>query len=261
MIDLHCHVLAGIDDGPATIEESLALARAAAAAGTRTLVATPHVSRRYPNDAETIAELVEALNRRLSSDGVDLEIRRGGEIAMTRVLGLASAQLAPLRLGDGPWLLVEPSFTEDVRVLEKILRDLQDGGYRVVLAHPERCTAFHRDPLMLESLVQNGALCSVTAGALVGRFGEHVRRFALRLAHDGLMHNVASDAHDLTRRPPGMAREIEQAGLGQLASWLTGAVPEAILRGEEVPPRPLDAAIGRPHVGRRWWRRGSQHAD
>jgi protein-tyrosine phosphatase len=254
MIDLHCHVVPGIDDGPETIEGSLALARAAAALGTRTLVATPHVSRRFPNDPATISRLVDQLNGRLGAEDVPIEILAGGEIAMAHAPSLSSEQLARLHLGDGPWLLIEPSFTQGVAGLEALVADLHAAGHRVLLAHPERCTAFHRDPLMLATLVQRGVLTSITAGSLVGRFGEHVRRFALRLARDGLIHNVASDAHDRLRRPPGIADEIERAGLGPLGDWLTDAVPAAILAGEEVPHRPLPvgAALERHS---RWWRR------
>jgi protein-tyrosine phosphatase len=253
MIDLHCHVLPGIDDGPDTLEGSLALARAAAALGTRTLVATPHVSRRFPNERATIAPLVDELNRRLRADEVPIEILTGGEIAMSHAPTLSPAQLSGLQLGAGPWLLLEPSFTQGVTGLGELISDLQRAEHRVLLAHPERCTAFHRDPLMLAALVQRGVLTSITAGSLVGRFGEHVRRFAMQLARDGLIHNVASDMHNRGRRPPGMAEEIEQAGLGPLSDWLTDAVPRAIISGAEVPPCPVP--IGAALERRSWWRR------
>jgi protein-tyrosine phosphatase len=258
MIDLHCHVLPGIDDGPEALEGSLALALAAAAIGTRTLVATPHVSRRFPNDATTIAHLVEQLNRRLRADGVSIEILAGGEIAATHAPKLSPEQLRSLHLGVGPWLLIEPSFTQGVAGLEGLIADLQRAEHRVLLAHPERCTAFHRDPLMLAALVQRGVLTSITAGSLVGRFGEHVRRFAMQLARDGLIHNVASDTHDRVRRPPGMAEEIERAGLGPLSDWLTEDVPAAIISGAEVPPRPVP--VGAALERRSWWRRGRKIA-
>src|SRR5471030_2122865 len=106
MIDLHCHVLASIDDGPATIEGSVALARAAAAAGTTTLVATPHVSARYRNDARTIRRLVDELNTRLEAGGVELEVLPGAEIAITSVIEIEPSELPSLALGDGPWLLM-----------------------------------------------------------------------------------------------------------------------------------------------------------
>jgi protein-tyrosine phosphatase len=247
VIDLHCHVLAGIDDGPATLEASVALARAAASAGTRTLIATPHVSWEYPNDARTIAGLVAELGTRLNAEGVALEIRPGAEIAMTRVVDTPAEELARLTLGGGRWLLVEPPFAAAVIGLDTIIAGLQSSGYHVLLAHPERCPAFHRDRSMLEALVASGVLSSVTAGSLAGRFGRAVRRFSLELLRDGLAHNVASDAHDDIRRPPTIASELEQAGLAGLSAWLTQEVPAAILGDGGIPPRPtVEAARRRP---------------
>jgi protein-tyrosine phosphatase len=247
VIDLHCHVLAGIDDGPATLEASVAVARAAASAGTRTLIATPHVSWEYPNDSGTIAGLVAELSRRLTAEGVALEVRPGAEVAMTRVADTPAEELARLTLGGGRWLLLEPPFTAAAIGLDLIIADLHRRGYRVLLAHPERCPAFHRDRSMLEQLVGSGVLASLTAGSLAGHFGGAVRRFSLELLRDGLAHNVASDAHDHIRRPPTIAGELEGAGLGPLSAWLTQEVPAAILGGGEIPPRP---AVG--VAPRRW---------
>ena len=133
MIDLHCHVLPGIDDGPETLEGSLALARAAAAAGTHTLVATPHVSGRYPNDAATIARLVETVREQLSLQDVALELLPGAEIALTRLPDIDSEQLPRLGLGGGPWLLIECPFAPAIGGLEEILLRLLRAGRRVVL--------------------------------------------------------------------------------------------------------------------------------
>jgi protein-tyrosine phosphatase len=255
LIDLHSHVLSGIDDGPPTIEGSVELARAAAAAGTRRLVATPHVSWHYPNDAGTIAPLVAQLNERLAAEKVDLQVVAGAEIAMTRISSLEPAQLSSLGLGGGEWLLIEPPFTPVATGLDSIVFDLLHRGSRVVLAHPERCPALHRDPDLLRSLIGAGVLTSITAGSLVGRFGGVVRRFALELAREGLIHNVASDAHDTSRRPPSVTAELERAGLGPLAEWLTESVPGAILGGGEIPPRP--AGPGMEASRRAPWRPGS----
>ena len=254
MIDLHSHVLPGIDDGPETIEGSLELARAAVAAGTRVIVATPHVSWTYPNDADTIAPLVDQLNARLDAEGVELEVLAGAELAMTRLVDLRADELSRLSFGGGRWLLVEPPFAPTVPGLDKLVFDLQRQGHGVLIAHPERCPAFHRDPEMLREFVEQGILTSITAGSLVGRFGGEVRRFALMLAREDLIHNVASDAHDPVRRPPGMAAELRAAGLEPLGDWLTEQVPAAILGGEEIPPRP---AVGLPSLEppRRGWLR------
>jgi protein-tyrosine phosphatase len=257
MIDLHCHILPSIDDGPATIEDSLELARIAVQVGIAKVVATPHVSWQYGNDAATIARLTTELNSRLELEGIALQVLSGGEIAMTYAIELADPEIGRLGLGSGPWLLVEPPFTPVASNLDAILLNLQRNGHRVLLAHPERCPAFHRDPKMLGSLVREGVLTSITAGALVGRFGEQVRRFALQLAREEMVHNVASDAHDSSRRPPGIASELERSGLGELTDWLTKEVPAAILGGEPIPPRPTVSLAAAQRARRSWWRRSS----
>jgi protein-tyrosine phosphatase len=253
VIDLHSHVLAGIDDGPATIEGSIGIARAAAAGGTRTLVATPHVSWRYPNDPDTITRLVDELNMHLTAEQVTLEVRPGAEIAMAHLADIDPARLPRLGLGGGPWLLIEPPFVRVVSNMDALLLDVQQQGHHILLAHPERCMAFHRDPLMLGSLVHAGVLTSITAGSLVGRFGAVVRRFAMDLVAEGMVHNVASDAHDRGIRSPGILAELDQSGLGGLADWWTREVPAAILSGEErIPPRPpFTVPPGTPRARRR----------
>jgi protein-tyrosine phosphatase len=255
MIDLHCHILPGIDDGPRTIEESVAMARAAQAGGTNAIVATPHVSWRYPNEAPAIARLTAELNERLATEGVPVEVYAGAEVAMTRVADVEPHQLVQMRLGGGPWLLLEPPFTPVIAGFELVVGELRGKGHRIVLAHPERCHAFHRDPEALHELVSAGVLTSITAGSLTGRFGGEVRRFAMSLVAKGLVHNVASDAHDVHRRPSSIAAELTQAGIGELADWLTRAVPAAILNGAEIPPRPARAEAARTRLRRPRWRR------
>lgn len=254
MIDLHCHVLSGIDDGPDTIEGSLAIARASLAAGIDTLVATPHVNYRYRNDAASIAVGVGALNRRLQEEGIELTVRPGAEIALTELDAIEPEELSRLALGGGSWLLIEPPFALVAPGLDRILLGLRRQGHRVVLAHPERCPLFHRDRRMLGTLLDAGVLSSITAGSLVGRFGRSVRRFALELVSEDMIHNVTSDAHDCDGRAPGLAAVLRQAGLAALAPWLTEEVPAAILADQDIPPRPLSRAKGarRP----RWLRRG-----
>jgi protein-tyrosine phosphatase len=258
VIDLHCHVLAGIDDGPPTLEASVALARCAQARGIDTIVATPHVSWRYDNDGETIARLVRETNAALAAAELTVNVVAGAEIAITRGVDLAASELAALMLGEGPWLLIECPFSSAVVGLDALAFELQDQGHGIVLAHPERCPAFQRDPQLLESLVRAGVLTSITAGSLVGRFGSSVRRFAAELMEAELVHNVASDAHDVDGRQPGIADELERAGFAALTTWLTEAVPSAILSGEEsIPPRPSVPirTVDRSRQ-RRWWRRG-----
>jgi len=255
VIDLHFHVLPGIDDGPASLAETMGLIRAADAVGTTTIVATPHVSSRYRNDSRTIARVAQEVNLRCLDEGLGVRVLNGAEIAMPRAAELPGDELTALTLAGAGWLLIESPFVPVTTGMSALLDRLQRQGYNVVLAHPERCPAFHREPVLLASLARAGVLNSITAGSLVGQFGDRVRRFSLELASAGLIHNVASDAHDLVQRTPAGLAELEQVGLSPLADWLTRDVPAAVLTGRPIPPRPA-VAMKPPHsLGRRRWPR------
>ncbi len=243
MIDLHSHVLPGIDDGPATLEGSLALARAAIARGTTTLLATPHIDHSFGIAPRTVAPAVRALRSELAGAEIPLDVLAGGEVAISRLAELSDDDLRTVRLGDGPYLLVESPHVPTAGTIEPALFDLQVRGFGVLLAHPERSPVFLRDRERLRALVQQGALCSITAGSLTGKFGRTVRAYALELLEEGLVHDVASDAHDHTRRVPGLAEGLSAAegdipGLEAQTDWLTRAAPAAILAGDDLPPRP-----------------------
>ncbi len=258
MIDLHCHVLPGIDDGPRTLEDSVALARAAGTAGITTLVATSHVSRAYPNTSSTIADGVRAVNAALRREGVDVEVVAGAEVALPWGAELDPAELRALRLGGGPWLLVECPLSPGAGDVAPLLHALQGAGHRIVLAHPERSPAMQRDLGRVRALVQAGMLCSVTAGSLVGLFGRVAQDTCLHLLERGLVHNVTSDAHDAVHRPPGLRAPVLAAAvrapvLAQRLAWLCDEVPRAILSGGRLPTPPSGETRGRR---RRWssWR-------
>jgi protein-tyrosine phosphatase len=251
VIDLHCHVVPGIDDGPATLEGSMDLAEAAEAAGITTLVATPHVSWRYLNDAATMREGVRAVRSAIRSEGIGVDVRPGAEIAISRIGELSDDELRGLRLGNGPWLMIECPLAQAGGDPEPILDAVHRRGHWIVLAHPERSPLFRRDPARLRALVSRGLLCSITAGSLVGTFGREARDFALALAREGLVHNVTSDAHDAVHRPPILREDIVAAApeapelLARL-EWLTQEIPHAILEGEVLPPAPPASDAARP---------------
>ena len=254
MIDLHAHVLPGIDDGPEDEVAAVALLRAASAAGTRTVVTTSHASRRFPNSAAEIGDGVRRMREVLSAEGIDVELIPGAEVSLQRVQQLEADELERLRLGDGPYLLVESPLNPAIGDFEWMVDSLADS-HRIALAHPERCPAFQRDPDRLIRLVARGAICSITAGALHGNFGRDVKRFTLWLFEHGLVHNVASDTHDLAGRRPEVLDLLADAerdlpGLGEQVSWLTETVPAAVLAGKPI------GTPARLQRGRRsWWRR------
>jgi protein-tyrosine phosphatase len=253
MIDMHSHVLFGIDDGPSDLSGSLAMARRAWEEGITTMLATPHSNSRHPNDADTIAAPLYELREQLAHDGLPLEVLPGAEIAVGHVAEISDATLTAMALGGGSWLLIEPPFTPVAPALEGTVLELIRAGHNVLLAHPERSPAIHRDPGIVERLVEDGVLTSLTAGSLVGRFGSHARRLGAELLERGLAHNVASDAHDASDRPPSIGRELDRAGFGGLAGWLTEEVPLAMLEGAEIPPRPAS-----PVQRRGLWRRAAR---
>jgi len=243
VIDLHAHVLPAVDDGPRAVEGSLALARAAVAAGTTELAATPHVTWELPTTSSAVRAGVRALQGELDAAGIPLRLHPGAELAVSKAVDLDDAELAALRLGGGEWLLVECPLRASAAGFERAALHLQTRGHRVVLAHPERSPVLQRDPAKLAALVAEGMLAQVTAGSLVGAFGGTVERFALDLVEAGLVHLVASDAHDAVRRPPGLLEELRAAdaelpGLLDRAAWMTSEVPRAILAGGPVPRPP-----------------------
>lgn len=244
MIDLHSHILPGIDDGAPDLEASVEMALAAVAAGTRIVVATPHVNTRYDNDPALIGRLVGELNVALSDRQIPLAILPGAEISLSRLIGLSDEALQGLSLGAGRSLLVESPYAERAALLEDALFDLQLRGFRPVLAHPERCPSFQGEPDRLAALARRGVLCSVTSGSLAGQFGGRARDLAVRLLGGGLVHDLASDAHDHARRSPDLtagfaAAEAELPGVSEQLAWSVRAAPAAILAGEPLPPQPV----------------------
>lgn len=231
------------------------MARAAVADGTTTMVATPHVDDRFDPAPQEITRLAGSLNIELSRAEVPLAVITGAEVATSRLPDLSEQQLRSLTLGTGCSLLVESPYDRTAPFLDEALFDVQVKGLRPVLAHPERCPAFQSDPDRLRGLVARDVLCTVNAGSLGGQFGSTVRRFALWLLSEGLVHAVASDSHDHSRRSPALRpgfhrAEEELPGIRDQIRWFTNTAPSAILRGESPPSGPAP-----PKLRRRGWRR------
>jgi len=244
VIDIHCHVLPGLDDGPASMPEALAMAGAFVSSGTSALVATPHIDHTWRVRPQLIPQRAAALREELAAEGIELQISTGAEIALSRVADLTSSELSSLRLGDGPYLLLECPLTPVAGDFDELLLRIRSRGESIVLAHPERSPLFQQEPERLARLVDAGLLCSLTAGSISGTFGSPVRRFSIELLREGLVHDLSSDAHDQRARPPGIGAalataEDELPGISAQSEWLTELVPAAILAGEALPPRPL----------------------
>jgi protein-tyrosine phosphatase len=247
MIDLHAHVLPGLDDGPRDLADAVALVRASAVAGVRTIAATPHVDRCWHVQPEAIAPAREALRAALAAERVDVEVLGGAEIALDRLVDLDRAALPALALGGGSTLLVEAPLEPMPGDFTWPVRRLLADGWGVLLAHPERSPAFQRRPELLARLVRLGARAQITAGALAGRFGPPARSAGFAMLAEGLADIVASDAHNLVRRPPAFAdgrAALQETAPALAARWdaFTHTGPQALLGGDAERARRTAAA-------------------
>ncbi|HXE43736.1 MAG TPA: CpsB/CapC family capsule biosynthesis tyrosine phosphatase [Conexibacter sp.] len=253
MIDLHCHLLPGIDDGPDDLGGSLAMAQLHVRAGVRTVAATPHVSWDMPTEPAAIELHLADVRTALAAAQIPLEVVQGAEIDVHQAVNLSDEQLHALSIGGGPWLLLEAPLRKGAG-FAPVARALLQRGHRVLIAHPERSPLLQDDPDALRALVRAGAATQVTASSFAGSFGRTVRGYAERMLEAGLVHSVASDAHDSLRRPPGIAEPLAAAGLGELAPLLAQEAPAAILAGDPLPPaphRPRRRGSLRSLIGRR----------
>jgi protein-tyrosine phosphatase len=238
MIDLHSHILPGIDDGARTLEDSLDIARAAVQDGIVTIAGTPHVRDDWPTDADLMEERLASLRSGLELAGIELDVRSGGEIALPWATRLAPEELRRFGLGGTRYLLVETPYYGWPLNLPDVLFSLLDDGFVPVLAHPERNADVAADPGRLTELVRAGVLVQVTAASVDGRIGRRALECGRYLIRSGLAHLLASDAHHASVREVGMAEAAHRVGDPALAHWLTWDVPAAILADADIPRRP-----------------------
>jgi protein-tyrosine phosphatase len=249
VIDLHSHILPGLDDGAATLDEALAMAEAAVEDGIRVIAATPHVRTDYPTSSLQMEQHVDSLRQALRDAGIPLELLPGGEIALDRLPQLDDEERRRFGLGGNPkCLLLEAPYFGWPLGIEETIFQLQLRGFTSVLAHPERNGDVQARPERLAPLVERGTLVQLTAASLDGRLGPSPRKTGLHLLELGLAHLLASDAHAPTLRQIGMSGAARAVGDATLVNWLTEDVPAAIIRGEQIPPRP-------PRPTRRFGRR------
>lgn len=241
MIDLHTHILPGVDDGVQRVEDALLMAEDAAEQGVTLMVATPHLfwSGRDALSAAQIREEVEQLNALIEAKGIPLRVLPGCEIPLAADLSarLERGEWMPLG-GETRLVLVEPPWHEWHAWSGAVLHSLIESGWTVVLAHPERNSIFQRNLALLEELVAINVHLQVTAGSLIlGRSSPRTARCAYDLLERQLVSVVASDCHNATHRRCDMreAYQTLQRAFGRhVAKMLTTTVPQALLRGEKV---------------------------
>ena len=251
MIDLHSHILPGLDDGAPDLEMSLSMALVAVEDGIDIIAATPHVNHRYAVEPAAVAQAVGQLNIALARMKAPLAVLQGAEVAAELIGDMDDATLRQLTLGGSSCLLVEPPYRGNMPFLETLMFDLQIRNFRPMLAHPERALAFRERPQRLADLAKLGVLTCVNAGSLVGRFGAASQELALRFLAEGNVHVIASDSHDDRARPPALRAIFEEAeehlpGIAEHRRLFTETAPAAVLASAPMPKRPQFEAKQKP---------------
>lgn len=236
MIDLHCHLLPGLDDGSRDLEMSLDMARRYVADGVTHAACTPHIMPGvWPNDGTAIQNSVQSLQAALDDAGIELQLFPGADnhIVPDFVDGLRAGRLLPL--AGSRYVLVEPPHHVAVPRLEEFFFGILVAGYVPILTHPERLSWIEAHYPTIRRLAEGGVWMQLTAGSLAGRFGSSAKTWAYRMLEDGIVHILATDAHDPERRPPLLSEgwKLARACVGDTeAERLVLTRPFAILLDE-----------------------------
>src|SRR5215212_2809950 len=212
MIDLHSHLLPAVDDGAPDLATALDMACMAVDDGITCMACTPHMLPGvYDNDAADIRHRVSMLNQQLIENDINLSLVVGSDAHIRPDFISCLREGTILTLHDSRYVLVEPPHSVLPRSLDNFLFNILTAGYVPILTHPERLAWIASNYAMIENIVRSGVWLQVTAGSLCGNFGKAARYWAQRLLADGLVHILASDAHNLDSRAPHLARARELA--------------------------------------------------
>jgi len=263
MIDLHTHILPGLDDGVETEDEAVEFARLAARDGTEVIVATPHCKEgSWFHDRASVLENVERLRRRLEHERVPIRLVPGAEVHLCPdLVERVRDGRAPTLADNDKTLLLELSLNQYPVDLENLVFQLKLAGIETVFAHPERIRFFQDDFSRYEAVIHLGAWGQVTTGSVTGQFGSDAREFAREALRKGLLHVLASDSHNLRGRPPILSEALmataELVGESRARAMCTDA-PAALLEGVQPELPAVEAASnggGRRSFLSRWFGR------
>jgi len=261
MIDLHTHILSGLDDGARTLDESIQMCWISYRDGVRTIVATPHtLNGVYSNDRDTILFKVQELNEALMQCGFNSELRTpnselvlnnsalrilpGADVHFREDILLQLDQGKVMTIGDGKkFLFIEFPFQGIPYKAEEILFKLMTRGITPIISHPERNREIAERPKRYYDMIRMGCLGQVTAMSLTGEFGQGIRRVVEKLVKNRLVHSIASDTHSINGRPPILSEAVRAAErlIGKKEAWkMVTEYPQAILEGKKPNvPEPL----------------------
>lgn len=207
-IDTHCHILPGVDDGPASVDASIDMAEMAADEGIGVIVATPHILEGRYDGSQTQAR-VDSLARELAAKGISVELKAGAEVPMSVCLQADTGRLKGLTLAGSRYLLMETAETTYDQ-LARAVHQVRLNGLYPILAHPERVGFVGEDPEKLAAMAGRGeAYCQITGASIEGLFGKRIQKTASVLLRRGLVHLVASDAHSTRTRAPRLSKSYQ----------------------------------------------------
>jgi protein-tyrosine phosphatase len=241
MIDLHCHILPGIDDGASDIESAIAMAQLAVSCGITTIVATPHhLPGIYPTTAESVLETLSLLTTEIRAREIPLQILPGQEIYIEPQTLEKILNRSLLTINFTNYFLLELPFSQIPERAQEMVFRAGISGFTPILAHPERNIQIQQNPEIIANFTQSGALIQITGSSLVGRQGQETQKTARELLQRELVHVIASDAHtgESGIRDFLQASEYVSSFYGdEVADRLTGLNPQAIISGEKIPPQ------------------------
>lgn len=239
MIDIHCHILPGIDDGPSELDESIEMCRMAASDGISIIVATPHYTPgQYMADSARVFEEASRLSAALEHNGIPVKILTGADVAVSPEVPAQLKSMEHLTLNrTKKYFLAEFPHSHVPPGWDRFLHSMQASGVTPIITHPERNMWFMQHPEALYPVVAKGVMVQITAMSVTGEFGEEAQEVSLYLLQHNLAHIMATDAHSSTYRPPILSEAVNMVVelFGQKkADCLVMTTPAAIIEGRSV---------------------------
>lgn len=250
MIDMHSHILYNVDDGPASLEQSIELlATAATKEGITEMISTSHTCHpQYNVSAHQVVQQVAELQHELNERQIPLTIHTGHEIRLCENLVELLLKQQVLPLGKSTYVLLELPSSHIPQYTKRIVGDLIKKGYTPIIAHPERNKAIAEKPERLERMIRDGAFAQVTAGSVAGHFGRGVQKVAMELIKGNLVHTFGSDVHSIKNRP-----FLFQQGLAYLEKQKQANAVDLLLENNARIIENTPLILFEPVVKKKWW--------
>ncbi len=259
MVDIHHHLLAGFDDGASDPETSVAMARIAAADGITHAVCTPHANDRYPYDPERVRDKITELQGLLTQEGIQLQLGRGSDFHLTYDnIQLALREPERFSINGRGYLLVELPDYGLPPGLSETFYELQLAGMTPILTHPERNPTLQAERYRMRDWLRGGLLVQVTAGSLLGHMGKSAKKMSHDLLKNRWVHFLATDAHNITSRPPKMREAyttVADTYGPEYAHLLCVSNPLAAFQGAPLPQQPEPLDLYENLDPKHWWQR------